>query len=250
MTYNPYEAAGTQTTVPPMGYGMPPYGTPQPGSAGGDFGPVTQPQGTAPSKTKWAMVIGASAAVIALGVGAAFLVKPGPSPSPAAISPAPISHVHHTHTPADNGQGTNTQGTNTQANTQGTNTQANTQGTNTQANTQGTNTQGSTGNSPAPQPTDTAAEVNEYLDEVDSQGGDFDYVSDSDLLSLGNAACADFEEGDSVDATVDDALDYAANDSDGLDDQDMGVILGAATDSLCQAYGPEVQSWAQGPDDD
>ncbi len=230
MTYNPYEAAGTQTTVPPTGHAMPPYGTPLPGSAGGDFGPVTPPQGTVPSKTKWAMAIGASAAVIALGVGAAFLVKPGPSPSPAAISPAPISHVHHT--PANNTQG----GTNSQANTQGTNTEA--------------NTSGSTGYSPAPQPTDTATEVNEYLDEVDSQGGDFDYVSDSDLLSLGNAACADFEEGASVDATVNDALDYAANDSDGLDDQDMGVILGAATDTLCQAYGPEVQSWADGPDDD
>jgi hypothetical protein len=123
-------------------------------------------------------------------------------------------------------------------------TQANTQGTNTQA-----NASGSTGYSPAPQPTDTATEVNEYLDEVDSQGGDFDYVSDSDLLSLGNAACADFEEGASVDATVNDALDFATNDSDGLDDQDMGVILGAATDTLCQAYGPEVQSWADGPAD-
>jgi hypothetical protein len=240
MTYNPYEAAGTQTTVPPTGYAMPPYGTPLPGSAGGDFGPVTPPQGTAPSKTKWAMVIGASAAVIALGVGAAFLVKPGASPSPAAISPAPIHQVHHT--PATNTPATNTPATNTPA--------TNTPATNTQANTQGTDTQGSTGYSPAPQPTDTATEVNEYLDEVDSQGGDFDYVSDSDLLSLGNAACADFEEGASVDATVNDALDYAENDSDGLDDQDMGVILGAATDTLCQAYGPEVQSWANGPDDD
>jgi hypothetical protein len=238
MTYNPYEAAGTQTTAPPTGYAMPPYGT-QPGSAGADFGPVTPPQGTAPNKTKWAMVIGASAAVIALGVGAAFLVKPGASPSPAAISPAPIHRVNHpvgNNTPSNDTQGTSTQGTSTQANTQGTNTQA--------------STSGSTGYSPAPQPTDTAAEVNEYLDDVDGQGGDFDYVSDSDLLSLGNAACADFEEGDSVDATVNDALNYAANDSDGLDDQDMGVILGAATSTICQAYGPEVQSWAQEQNDD
>ena len=54
-------------------------------------------------------------------------------------------------------------------------------------------------------------------------------MADSDLLALGNATCADFEEGASVDATVNDALQYAENNSDGLDDQDMGVILGAAT---------------------
>ena len=69
MTYQPYEAAGTQTTVPPTGYGMPPYGTPQAGSAGGDFGPFTPPQGNAPSTSKWAMVIGIAAAVVVFGVG-------------------------------------------------------------------------------------------------------------------------------------------------------------------------------------
>jgi hypothetical protein len=97
---------------------------------------------------------------------------------------------------------------------------------------------------------DTAAEVNQYLDDVDNEGGDFAYVSDSDLLGLGNAACADFEEGDSVLQTVNDATEAGEDNSYGLDDQDMGVILGAATSTLCPSYGPEVQAWAGGDDSD
>jgi hypothetical protein len=214
MTYQPYEAAVTHT-VPPTGYGTP-YGNPtvtQPGSAGGDSGPFSPPQDNAPSKTKWAMVIGIAAAVVVFAISGVFLLKPGSSPSQAIVTPP--------HVPANNTSGTNSSATNSSA-----------------------TTSGSTGSSTATQPMDTAAEVNQYLDEVDNQGGDFDYVSDSDLLALGNATCADFEEGASVEGTVDDALNYAENDSDGLDDQDMGVILGAATSTLCPSYGPEVQAWS------
>jgi hypothetical protein len=140
--------------------------------------------------------------VVVFAISGVFLLKPGSSPSQAIVTPP--------HVPANNTSGTNSSATNSSA-----------------------TTSGSTGSSTATQPMDTAAEVNQYLDEVDNQGGDFDYVSDSDLLALGNATCADFEEGASVEGTVDDALNYAENDSDGLDDQDMGVILGAATSTLC-----------------
>ncbi len=39
------------------------------------------------------------------------------------------------------------------------------------------------------------------------------------------------------------------NNSDGLDDQDMGVILGAATVDPVPVLRPEVQAWAEGDDD-
>jgi Protein of unknown function (DUF732) len=194
MTYQPYEAAGTQTTVPPTGYGTP-YAPPnpvvtQPGSAGWDFGPFTPPQDNAPNKTKWAMVIGIAAAVAVFAVAGVFLLKP--ASSPAAIHPPKPS-------PCCN-----------------------------------------------PVPTTTPTADTQYLNEVDEQGGNLPSMSDSVLLSVGNAACSDFEDGNSVAETINDAASGAANNSYGIDDQDMAVILLAATSILCPAYGPQMQAYLNG----
>lgn len=190
MTYQPYEGAGTQTTVPPTGYGTPPYDTPttlaEPGSAGGDAGPVTPPRVNAPSKTKRSMVIGI-AAVVVFAVAGVFLLTPGSSP---VHPPSPIDCC-----------------------------------------------------APSPTSADT-----QYLNEVDGQGGDFNYVSDSELLSVGKAACGDFEGGNTVQETVNDAAEAAANNSAGLNDQDMAVILLAATSTLCPTYGPQLQAYLNGGD--
>lgn len=191
MTYQPYEGAGTQTTVPPTGYGTPPYDTPttlaEPGSAGGDAGPVTPPRVNAPSKTKRSMVIGIAAAVVVFAVAGVFLLTPGSSP---VHPPSPIDCC-----------------------------------------------------APSPTSADT-----QYLNEVDGQGGDFNYVSDSELLSVGKAACGDFEGGNTVQETVNDAAEAAANNSAGLNDQDMAVILLAATSTLCPTYGPQLQAYLNGGD--
>lgn len=190
MTYQPYAAAGTQTTVPPTGYGTP-YGNPtvtQPGSAGGDFGPFTPSQDNEPSKTKWAVVIGIAAAVVVFAVAGVFLLKPGSSPAvihPVCCSPIPTTNP-----------------------------------------------------TPAYSTTDT-----QYLNEVDGQGGNLPSLSDSVLLSVGNAACSDFEGGNSVAETINDAASGAANNSYGIDDQDMAVILLAATSVLCPAYGPQMEAY-------
>ncbi len=96
-----------------------------------------------------------------------------------------------------------------------------------------------------PPPPPPPSSTQQFLNDVNGQGADFASVPDSQLLGYGNAACSDFQGGNTVDQTINDALSAANNNSDGLNVRDMGVIVGAATATLCPTYGPEVQAWAQ-----
>ncbi len=249
MTYQPYEAAGTQATVPPTGYGMPPCGVPESGNVGQDLGPITPPRGNAPSKMKWAMVIGAAAAATALGVGAAFAVKPAPAPTPQPHVPAIVNRDISSNgskgggSSSSGGGGDKYAGTGTSSdNTPAVNTPTN----NTPAVNTPADASGAPENSPAPQQTTSVANAEaEYLNEVNSLGGDFNYVSNPVLLGYGTAACADFEDGASVQGTVQDAVNAGADNTDGLDGQDMVEIVIAASSTLCPSYGPAVQAAAQ-----
>lgn len=103
----------------------------------------------------------------------------------------------------------------------------------------------STQPTPPPPSTPSVPSSQQYLDDLNGQGGDFLSVSDPNLLVYGNAVCVDFEDGNSVAQTVNDADSAASTNSDGLTSYDMMRIIAAATTSLCPSYGPEVQAWAQ-----
>ena len=68
----------------------------------------------------------------------------------------------------------------------------------------------------------------------------------STLTGLGDAACADFNGGDSVDQVVNDGTNAISdNPGSGLTYDQMGEIIGAAVRYLCPMYLPEVQSYLQ-----
>jgi hypothetical protein len=87
-----------------------------------------------------------------------------------------------------------------------------------------------------------------YLKELKSRDSDLKTLSNSELLGLGDAACSDFEGGDSVQETINDAAAAVADNSYGLDDQDMAVILVDATSTLCPTYEPQLQAYSKGGD--
>jgi|GEM_PF-5895565 len=230
MTYHSFEAAGTQTAVPPTGFGMPPNGTATilpPSGTGywGSPGHMTPPANTnTGNKPYWIVIVGVVAVALAAAIVAVFALKSGSSPQPSPVAAKPTS----------SGSGSSPQSTSSQQPASSTASQ----GTPSQQPTQSQT-------SSSPQSANSSAAVSQYLNDVDGQGGDFLYVSDSDLLTYGEAVCGDFQAGNTVQQTVDDAVNAADSNQEGLTQSDLGVIVGAATSTLCPSYGPEVQAWAQ-----
>lgn len=82
-----------------------------------------------------------------------------------------------------------------------------------------------------------------YLNEVQTQS-DLANVSSSTLVSLGNAACGDFDNGYSVEQVAQDGLNAVEqNPGLGISDHDIGFIIGAAVVNICPQYTQEVQSY-------
>jgi hypothetical protein len=227
MTYDTFEAAGTQTAVPPTGYAMPPNGAgvvypPNTGYWAGTA--PTPPVGAqSPNKSYWIIIVGVAAVAIVAGVVSAFALRSGSTSHPSSVATKS----------ATSGQSGSQQGT------------SSSQGTSSQQSTSSQGTSSSSQQSTQQSGNDSAAASEQYLYDLNSQGGDFLSVTDSDLLAYGNAVCSDFQAGNTVEQTVDDALGAANSNTQGLTQSDLADIVAAATDTLCPAYGPEVQAWAQ-----
>ena len=73
-------------------------------------------------------------------------------------------------------------------------------------------------------------------------------MADSDLLALGNATCADFEEGASVDATVDYVLQYGRTTGTVSTTRTWASSWVPPLSTLCPSYGSEVQAWSETDD--
>jgi len=97
----------------------------------------------------------------------------------------------------------------------------------------------------APTPAPTAPTDNPnpqgYLDVVNSFGGDFNNVSDADLLTLGNAICSDLESGTTVDQEV---VSLLSSNQSVFTSGELGEVMGAAAAHLCQSQIPAVQAFS------
>jgi hypothetical protein len=68
-----------------------------------------------------------------------------------------------------------------------------------------------------------------------------DAGGDANLVSIGQAVCGDWTEGDNAYSLAEDAISGVAEGTTSLTDEQMGAIITAATENYCAVYEPQ---WA------